>query len=120
MGVGSGTSPFVGAGITRSYSKLWPALPRRHGASSGPSTSPNHDVPPARCRRSSDVIRDSQPGAFFKPPFPNPKLFFAIIATQIVAMLMCSEGWLVPSISWGIIGFVWAYNLAWMLVQDVV
>src|SRR4029453_10917869 len=59
-------------------------------------------------------------GAFFKPPYPNPKLFFAIIATQIVAMLMCSEGWLVPSISWGIIGFVWAYNLAWMLVQDVV
>jgi H+-transporting ATPase len=59
-------------------------------------------------------------GPFWKPPYPNPKLFFAIIATQIAAVLMCSEGWLVPSISWGIIGFVWAYNLAWMLVQDVV
>ncbi len=59
-------------------------------------------------------------GVFWKRPYPNPKLFFAIIATQIAAVLMCSEGWLVPSISWGIIGFVWAYNLAWMVVQDVV
>jgi H+-transporting ATPase len=59
-------------------------------------------------------------GAFFKPPFPNPKLFFAIIATQIAAVLMCSQGWLVPSLPWGIIGFVWAYNLVWMLVQDFV
>jgi H+-transporting ATPase len=59
-------------------------------------------------------------GVFWKPPYPNPKLFFAIIATQIAAVLMCSQGWLVPSLSWGIIGFVWTYNLAWMLVQDVV
>jgi len=59
-------------------------------------------------------------GAFFKPPFPNAKLFLAIIATQIAAVLMCSQGWLVPSLPWAIIGFVWAYNLAWMLVQDVV
>ena len=33
---------------------------------------------------------------------------------------MCSQGWLVPSLPWGIIGFVWAYNLAWMIVQDLV
>jgi len=59
-------------------------------------------------------------GAFFKPPFPNAKLSLAIIATQIAAVLMCSQGWLVPSLPWAIIGFVWAYNLAWMLVQDVV
>lgn len=57
---------------------------------------------------------------FWKPPYPNPKLFFAIIATQIAAVLMCSQGWLVPSLPWGIIGYVWAYNLAWMVVQDVV
>jgi H+-transporting ATPase len=59
-------------------------------------------------------------GVFWKPPYPNPKLFFAIIATQIAAVLMCSQGWLVPSLPWGIIGYVWAYNLAWMVVQDVV
>jgi H+-transporting ATPase len=59
-------------------------------------------------------------GVFWKPPHPSPKLFFAIVATQIAAVLMCSQGWLVPLLPWGIIGYVWAYNLAWMLVQDVV
>jgi len=59
-------------------------------------------------------------GVFWKPRYPSPKLFFAIVATQIAAVLMCSQGWLVPSLPWGIIGFVWAYNLAWMVVQDVV
>ena len=59
-------------------------------------------------------------GVFWKPPYPSLKLSFAIVATQIAAVLMCSEGWLVPSLRWGIIGFVWGYNLAWMVVQDVV
>jgi len=59
-------------------------------------------------------------GVFWKPPYPSPKLFFAIVATQIAAVLMCSQGWLVPSLPWGIIGFIWAYNLAWMVVQDIV
>jgi H+-transporting ATPase len=59
-------------------------------------------------------------GVFWKPPYPSTKLFFAIVATQIAAVLMCSQGWLVPSLPWGIIGFVWVYNLAWMIVQDVV
>jgi H+-transporting ATPase len=59
-------------------------------------------------------------GVFWKPPYPSSKLFFAIVATQIVAVLMCSQGWLVPSLPWGIIGFVWGYNLAWIVVQDVV
>src|SRR5437660_10954195 len=59
-------------------------------------------------------------GALWKPPYPNPKLFFAIVATQIAAVFMCSQGWLVPPLPWRIIGFVWAYNLAWMIVQDIV
>ena len=33
---------------------------------------------------------------------------------------MCSQGWLVPALPWGIIGLVWAYNIAWMIVQDIV
>ena len=33
---------------------------------------------------------------------------------------MCSQGWLVPALPWGIIGFVWAYNIVWMIVQDIV
>jgi len=57
--------------------------------------------------------------AFWKPPFPSAKLFFAIVATQIAAILMCSQGWLVPPLPWTIIGFVWGYNLIWMILQDV-
>lgn len=59
-------------------------------------------------------------GAFWKAPYPNPRLLFAILATQIVAVFMCSQGWLVPPLSWKIIGFVWVYNVIWMIVQDVV
>jgi H+-transporting ATPase len=59
-------------------------------------------------------------GPFWKSPYPNAKLFFAILLTQIAAVFMCSQGWLVPSLPWRIIGFVWVYNLIWMIVQDVV
>ena len=53
---------------------------------------------------------------FFLPPFPAAPLFIAIVLTQILAVLMCAFGWLVPSISWTTIGWVWAYNIAWMVV----
>jgi H+-transporting ATPase len=59
-------------------------------------------------------------GPFWKPPFPSSRLFLAIVVTQIAAVFMCSQGWLVPALPWGIIGFVWAYNIVWMIVQDVV
>jgi H+-transporting ATPase len=38
------------------------------------------------------------------------------VLTQILAMLMCGFGWLVPSIPWTLIGWVWLYNIAWMFV----
>jgi H+-transporting ATPase len=57
---------------------------------------------------------------FFLPPFPAPLLFFAILATQVVAVLMCGFGWLVPAIPWPVIGWVWAYNIAWMFVLGAV
>ncbi|HBZ69602.1 MAG TPA: plasma-membrane proton-efflux P-type ATPase [Deltaproteobacteria bacterium] len=53
---------------------------------------------------------------FFLPPFPAPALFWSIMGTQVFAVLMCASGWLVPAISWKLIGWVWAYNLAWMAV----
>jgi H+-transporting ATPase len=59
-------------------------------------------------------------GLLWKPPYPSSKLFFAIVATQIAAVLMCSQGWLVPPLPWKIIGLVWGYNLLWMIVQDIV
>jgi len=53
---------------------------------------------------------------FFLPPFSAPALFIAIILTQILAGLMCGVGWLVPQIPWTLIGWLWAYNIAWMFV----
>jgi len=53
---------------------------------------------------------------FFLPPFPAAPLFVAIVLTQLLAVLMCAFGWLVPTISWATIGWVWAYNIVWMFV----
>ncbi|MEI8386537.1 MAG: plasma-membrane proton-efflux P-type ATPase [Verrucomicrobiota bacterium] len=61
-------------------------------------------------------------GAFWKPPFPDPRLFFAIVGTQLIAVLACGIGIgnVVPALPWGIIGLVWLYNIAWMFVLDLV
>jgi H+-transporting ATPase len=56
---------------------------------------------------------------FFKSPFPSWKLFMAIVATQIVAVLMCGFGWLVPPLPWVLIGYLWGYIIIWMLIQDI-
>jgi H+-transporting ATPase len=53
---------------------------------------------------------------FFLPPFPAAPLFWAIVLTQVVAVLMCAYGWLVEPLPWRLIGAVWLYNLVWMLV----
>jgi H+-transporting ATPase len=53
---------------------------------------------------------------FFLPPYPAAQLVVAILITQVVAVLMCGFGWLVPSIPWSLIGWVWLYNIAWMFV----
>ncbi len=53
---------------------------------------------------------------FFLPPFPAAPLFVAILLTQAIAVLMCGFGLLVPAIPWSLIGWIWAYNIAWMFV----
>lgn len=53
---------------------------------------------------------------FFLPPFPAGPLAVAIFLTQVLAVLMCAFGWLVPPISWSTIAWVWGYNIAWMFV----
>ncbi|WP_051335299.1 plasma-membrane proton-efflux P-type ATPase [Methylocapsa acidiphila] len=59
-------------------------------------------------------------GAAWETPKPAPALFWAILATQVVAALLCYFGLLVPPLSLGLIALVWIYNLAWMVVQDIV
>lgn len=64
-----------------------------------------------------------QSGSLFSKPGPSWKLFTALIGTQIFAAILCGVGsdWLgIPSLPWALIGFVWLYNLIWMLGQDVV
>ena len=59
-------------------------------------------------------------GSLFKPPYPSAPLFWAVVGTQVFAILMCGFGWLVPQLPWALIGVVWLYNLVWMVAQDVV
>jgi H+-transporting ATPase len=58
--------------------------------------------------------------ALWLPPHPDKKLFLAIVVTQFAAIFMCGLGWLVPALPWNIIGWVWVYNLVWMVIQDIV
>jgi H+-transporting ATPase len=57
---------------------------------------------------------------FFMPPHPARPLLIAIALTQILAVLMCGLGWLVPSIPWTLIGWIWLYNLAWLFALGAV
>ncbi len=54
---------------------------------------------------------------FFQPPYPAMPLVVAILLTQLIAVAMCGFGWLVVPISWTLIGWVWAYNLVWMVIM---
>ncbi|WP_180900877.1 plasma-membrane proton-efflux P-type ATPase [Martelella soudanensis] len=57
---------------------------------------------------------------FTKRPYPAPPLLIAIVATQLVAVLMCGFGILVPKISWLLIGLVWVYLIFWLFVLGLV
>jgi H+-transporting ATPase len=46
-------------------------------------------------------------------------MFTAIVSTQVVAVLMCGFGWLVPRLPWDLIGYVWVYIIVWMIIQDL-
>jgi H+-transporting ATPase len=57
---------------------------------------------------------------FFQPPLPSLSLNAALWATNILAILMCAFGWLVPKLSWTTIGWVMAYSVVWLLAMDIV
>lgn len=60
-------------------------------------------------------------GPFWAKPWPDPRLFAAIVGTQALAVLACGVGIgsVVPALPWEIIGWVWIYNLVWMVILDV-
>ena len=57
---------------------------------------------------------------FWAKPYPSWQLLTAIVATQIVGVLFVGFGWLMSPISWGMIGLIWLYDIAWFLVMDIV
>ncbi len=62
------------------------------------------------------VARTRRP--FWSPPHPARMLLFAVLGTQLTAALIVGFGWFVTPIPWSWIGYVWAYCLAWILVED--
>ncbi len=55
---------------------------------------------------------------FFQPPYPAPVLLTAIVGTQLVSVLMSGFGWLVPAISWPMVGVVLVYNGVWVFAMS--
>jgi H+-transporting ATPase len=57
--------------------------------------------------------------SLFEPPYPSAPLFWAIVATQIVAVAICVLGVGVRAIPPAAIIAVWIYCLVWMAVLDM-
>ena len=55
----------------------------------------------------------------FRPPYPSARLFWAIVATQIVAVVICLVGVGVEAIPAAAIVAVWIYCLLWIVVLDI-
>ena len=56
---------------------------------------------------------------FFLRPWPSLVLIGALLATEILAVLMAGFGWLVPQLHWTTIGWAVLYMIAWMFVIGV-
>jgi H+-transporting ATPase len=63
------------------------------------------------------VVRTKR--SLFEGPYPSPRLFWAIVATQIVAVAICVLGIGVRAIPPAAIVAVWIYCLIWMVVLDL-
>lgn len=57
---------------------------------------------------------------FFLRPFPAAPLVLAILGTQVLAVLMAGLGWLVPDISWAMVGLVLLYSVIWVFIMGAV
>ena len=57
---------------------------------------------------------------FLGKPYPAPPLLAAIVLTQMLAVLMCGFGWIVPAISWSVIAWVWLYLIVWIFILGLV
>jgi len=56
--------------------------------------------------------------AFWRRPYPARILLGAILGTQAIAASIVGFGWLVPKIPWLWVGYVWAYCIFWIFIED--
>ncbi|MCF8049162.1 MAG: plasma-membrane proton-efflux P-type ATPase [Desulfarculaceae bacterium] len=63
------------------------------------------------------VVRTKEP--FWKRPHPAGVLLWAVLGTQLVAVLIVGLGIIVEPIPWSYVGLVWGYCLAWMFIEDL-
>ncbi|WP_321422984.1 plasma-membrane proton-efflux P-type ATPase [uncultured Methanobacterium sp.] len=58
-----------------------------------------------------------------KGPFwslrPKGIFFWSIILTDIAATLFVVSGWIMPAVSWELVGFVWLYALVAFVAEDI-
>lgn len=58
-------------------------------------------------------------GPFLRRPWPAPAMLWSAIGTKALATLLVGVGLgLVTPVSWAQIGFVWAYCLVWIFLED--
>ncbi len=62
------------------------------------------------------VARSKKP--FFSKPFPAPILLGAILFTQALAASIVGFGIFVTAIPWSWVGYIWAYCLVWIFIED--
>ncbi len=59
-------------------------------------------------------------GWFWQRPWPSPLLFGATFGTEILGTLVAVYGLLITPIGWEYALWIWAYALAWFVVNDMV
>jgi H+-transporting ATPase len=56
----------------------------------------------------------------WRPPWPSPVLFHANVWSAVAGTVICAEGWFIAPIGWQAAGAIWAYAMAWALLNDAV
>lgn len=59
-------------------------------------------------------------GGFWTRPWPNARLFWSAELTQLLGTLGAVYGWFIEPIGWRYALLVWAYALAWFLLNSAV
>jgi H+-transporting ATPase len=58
-------------------------------------------------------------GWFWRRPWPSPLLFGATFGTEILGTLIAVYGFLITPVGWQYALWMWAYALAWFVVNDM-